>query len=220
MSQIVWDESGKKTYEVGVDHGVLYLPDEAGAYKGGVAWNGLTAVNETASGGEPNPLWADNIKYLNLISAEEFGGTIEAYTYPKEFEECDGRKELVKGAVAGQQVRKPFGLSYRTKLGNDSKGEDYGYKLHLVYGCQASPSERSYNTINDSPDAITFSWEFTTTPLPVKAAGFKPTACITVDSTIVGEEKMKTLESKLYGNEGEAELPTPDEVIELLKDQD
>ena len=174
MSKIIWDQTGERLYETGVNHGVLYIPTD-GVYSKGVAWNGLTAVTESPSGAEATPLYADDIKYLNLVSAEDFGCTIEAYTYPKEFAECDGSASIAKGVKIGQQTRKVFGLSYRTVVGNDVDSNGHGYKLHLIYGCLASPSEKSYSTINDSPEAITFSWEVTSTP--VNVSGFKPTAC-------------------------------------------
>lgn len=215
MSKLVWDQTGERFYETGVKNGVLYV-QENGAYPKGVAWNGLTAVTESPSGAEATALYADDIKYLNLYSAEEFGGTIEAYTYPEEFGVCNGEAELAAGVTIGQQARKAFGLCYRTAIGNDTDGNDHGYKLHLVYGAMASPSEKGYATINDSPEAITFSWEFTTTPVSVD--GFKPTACITVDSTKVAPEKLAALEALLYGGESqEAKLPLPDEVAALLK---
>ena len=217
MARLVWDKTGERVYESGVDHGVLYLPDNAGAYTNGVVWNGLTTVTESPSGAEPNPQYADNIKYLNLVSAEEFGATIEAFTYPKEFAQCDGSAELAPGVTIGQQARTTFGLSYRTKIGNDLEGQDAGYKLHLIYGAQAAPSERAYATINDSPEAITFSWEITTNPINV--AGHKPTASLTIDSTEVAAAKMATIEDLLYGTTVGAEipkLPTPDEIIAIL----
>lgn len=215
MAKIVWDESGKRLYETGVKNGVLYIQDETGAYNKGVAWNGLTAVTESPSGAEATPLYADDIKYLELFSAEEFGATIEAYTYPEEFEACDGSASLGKGVTIGQQDRKTFGLCYRTVLGNDVKSNEYGYKLHLIYGAKAAPSEKGYQTINDSPEAITFSWEVTTTP--VNVAGFKPTASVTIDSTKIDDAKLKTIEDMLYGTESvEAKLPLPDELKTLL----
>lgn len=215
MAKIVWDESGKRLYETGVKNGVLYIQDETGAYNKGVAWNGLTAVTESPSGAEATPLYADDIKYLELFSAEEFGATIEAYTYPEEFEACDGSASLGKGVTIGQQDRKTFGLCYRTVLGNDVKSNEYGYKLHLIYGAKAAPSEKGYQTINDSPEAITFSWEVTTTP--VNVAGFKPTASITIDSTKIDAEKLKKIEDMLYGDgTSEAKLPLPDEIKEIL----
>ena len=217
MARLVWDKTGERVYESGVDHGVLYLPDNIGAYTNGVVWNGLTTVTESPSGAEPNPQYADNIKYLNLVSAEEFGATIEAFTYPKEFAQCDGSAELAPGVTIGQQARTTFGLSYRTKIGNDLEGQDAGYKLHLIYGAQAAPSERAYATINDSPEAITFSWEITTNPINV--AGHKSTASLTIDSTEVAAAKMATIEDLLYGTTVGAEipkLPTPDEIIAIL----
>ena len=215
MAKIVWDESGKRLYETGVKNGVLYIQDETGAYNKGVAWNGLTAVTESPSGAEATPLYADDIKYLELFSAEEFGATIEAYTYPEEFEACDGSASLGTGVTIGQQDRKTFGLCYRTVLGNDVKSNEYGYKLHLIYGAKAAPSEKGYQTINDSPEAITFSWEVTTTP--VNVAGFKPTASVTIDSTKIDAAKLKTIEEMLYGTESvEAKLPLPDELKTIL----
>lgn len=217
MAVITWDETGKRFYETGVDHGVLYPISETGKYTPGVAWNGLTALTETPEGAEIEDLYADNIKYLSLLSAETFGGTIEAYTYPDEFMECDGSKELSAGVVAYQQTRKTFGLCYRTVLGNDVDGNDKGYKLHLIYGCKASVSERAYSTINDSPEAITFSWEFKSTPVTIAREGFKPTSCIIIDSTKVAKEKMTLLEKKLYGDVSvEPELPLPDEVLSII----
>lgn len=216
MAKIVWDKTGEKIYETGVKNGVLYLPDETGAYNTGVAWNGLTTVTESPSGAESTPLYADDIKYAELLSAEEFGFTIECYTYPDEFAECDGSAEPTPGVTIGQQNRKTFGLCYRTTLGNDVKGNEYGYKLHLIYGAKASPSEKAYSTINDSPEAITFSYEATTTP--VNVTGYKPTASLIIDSTKVAAEKLKQLEAKLYGDgAAEATLPLPDEVITMLK---
>ena len=215
-----WDETGKRLYETGVEKGVLY-PISDGAYPLGVPWNGLVNVNESPSGAESNPQFADNIKYLNLISAEEFGATVEAFTYPSEFAECDGSAEVGtdSGVFIGQQGRKVFGLSYQTKIGNDEKGTDYGYKIHLVYGCQASPSEKSYGTINDSPEAITFSWEINTTP--VNVTGYKPTALLTIDSTkfttVAQKAKLKALEDKIYGTSStDAFLPLPNEVFTTL----
>lgn len=216
MSKLVWDDTGKRLYETGVKNGVLYPLSDAGKYDTGVAWNGLTAVTEAPSGAESTPLYADDIKYLNLISTEEFGGTIEAYTYPEEFEQCDGSAELTKGVTIGQQPRKTFGLSYRTTLGNDVKNSDYGYKLHLVYGALAAPSEKAYATINDSPEAITFSWEFSTTPVNVD--GHKPTASIVIDSTKCDAGKLEALEKILYGSDdGDGpRLPLPDEIKTLM----
>lgn len=215
MPKIIWDEVGKHLYETGVDRGVFYSVDAQGAYTNGEAWNGLTSVNETPSGAEANPQYADNIKYLNLFSAEEFGATIEAFTYPDGFAKCDGSAELAKGVMIGQQTRKPFGFCFRTKIGNDVAGQDYGYKLHLVYGAMASPSERSYSTINDSPEATAMSWEVTTTP--VNVTGFSPTALVTVDSTKCDPEKLKALEDILYGtDDAEARMPMPDEVKTIV----
>jgi hypothetical protein len=214
MSKIVWDKIGEKLYETGTRQGVLYV-QEAGAYPKGVAWNGLTAVTESPSGAEATPLYADDIKYLNLISAEDFGGTIEAYMYPDEFKACNGEADLADGVSIGQQKRKAFGFSYRTVLGNDTEGEGYGYKLHLIYGATASVSEKAYATVNDSPEAITFSWEFTTTPVAVE--GHKPTACLTIDSTKADASKLAELEAILYGSEdNEPRLPLPDEVATLF----
>ena len=216
MSKLTWDQTGERFYETGVKQGVLYPQAEGGTYPKGVAWNGLTAVTESPSGAEATPLYADDIKYLNLMSAEEFGATIEAYTYPDEFAQCDGSAEIAKGVSIGQQARKAFGMSYKTTLGNDVANNDYGYKLHLIYGALAAPSEKAYATINDSPEAITFSWEVTTTPVSVK--GFKPTANITIDSTKVDKEKLTALEAILYGGDSdEPRLPLPDEVATLMQ---
>ena len=215
MSKLVWDNTGERQYETGLKKGVLYPIDESGVYSKGFAWNGLTAVTESPSGAESNPLYADDIKYLDLRSVEEFGGTIEAYMYPDEFAECDGSAELVAGVKIGQQKRKMFGLCYRTIVGNDVKGDDYGYKLHLVYGALASPSERAFATVNDSPEAVTMSWEFTTTPVSVK--GFRPTAHLEIDSNKANPEKLAALEVILYGTEeAEARLPLPDEIATLM----
>lgn len=213
--RLVWDETGKRLYETGVKMGVLYVQGTGGTYGTGVAWNGLTAVTESPSGAEANPMYADDIKYLNLFSAEEFGATIEAYTYPEEFEQCDGSASLTTGVTIGQQERKQFGFCYRTSLGNDTEGNDHGYKLHIVYGAKASPSEKAYATINDSPEAITFSWEVTTTP--VNVTGHKPTATITIDSTKVDQTKLTALEDILYGKDTAApRLPLPDEIATLM----
>lgn len=215
MPRLTWDDLGKRFYETGVKQGVLY-PQVGGAYPKGVAWNGLTAVTESPSGAEPTPLYADDIKYLELTSNEEFGCTIEAYTYPDEFKACNGETTLAEGVTIGQQTRVPFGFCYKTILGNDEKKNDYGYKLHLVYGATASVSEKAFQTINDSPEAITFSWEVTTTPVSVK--GFKPTAILTIDSTTIAADKLTALEDILYGKETvEARLPLPDEIAELVK---
>ena len=215
MSKIVWDAIGEHTFETGVRNGVLYLKDAEGTYSNGVAWNGLTSVSESPEGAEPTDLYADDIKYLTLMSAENFKATIEAYTYPVEFEECDGSATIAKGVVIGQQSRKPFGLCYRTAIGNDTDGNEHGYKLHIVYGCQASPSEKQYSTINDSPEAITFSWEVSTTPVNVN--GKKPTATLIIDSTKADKAKLTALEAILYGSEStEPRLPLPDEIVTLM----
>lgn len=213
--ELVWDQIGERHYETGVDHGVLYRAAAGGGYEDGVAWNGLVTVTESPSGAEATPTYADNIKYLNLISAEEFGGTIEAYTYPDEFGECDGSVEPQPGVAIGQQGRRLFGLAYRTQKGNDTEGTDFGYKIHLIYGAQAAPSEKAYGTINDSPEAITFSWEITTSPVAV--TGHKPTAILTVDSTEVDAAKLANLEEILYGTAvDDPRLPLPDEVIAIF----
>ena len=225
--RLVWDQTGERVYETGTKMGVLFVQDETGSYPKGVAWNGLRSVTESPSGAEATALYANDSKYLELYSNEEFGCTISAYTYPDEFAECDGTKEVVAGSgvFVGQQARKAFGLSYRTVLGNDTKGEDYGYKLHLVYGAKASPSEKGYSTINDSPEAIEFSWECTTTPVNVE--GFKPTSHLEIDSTKVEPDKLKKIEDILYGTNGtgsdgtgtakESRLPMPEEIISILK---
>lgn len=214
MPKITWDQTGSRIYETGVDRGVFYPIDESGKYTPGVAWNGLSNVSESPSGAEATAIYADNIKYLSLTSAEDFGATIEAYTYPKEFGVCDGSAELTEGVTIGQQDRKMFGFSYRTIIGNDSEGNDYGYKIHLVYGCKASPSEKSYATISDSPEAITMSWEITTTP--VNVTDFKPTSHLVIDSTKVSAAALTAIEEKLYGGTAEAELPLPDEVLTII----
>lgn len=215
MATLTWDESGKRFYETGVDHGVLYVLDAFGGYTGGVAWNGLTAVTESPTGAEATPMYADNVKYLNLISNEEFGATIEAYTYPDEFAQCDGTATPSEGVSIGQQSRKTFGFAYRTKLGNDLDGSDYGYKLHLVYGALAAPSEKAYATVNDTPEAITFSWSITTTAVDVP--DHKPTATLTIDSTKVDADALADLEAILYGTVGvDAALPLPGDVIALF----
>ena len=214
MSKLTWDASGERLYETGVKQGVLYVMD-SNSYGNGVAWNGLTAITESPSGAESTPLYADDIKYLDLRSTEEFGATIEAYTYPDEFAACDGSASLADGVSIGQQARKMFGLCYRTTVGNDTDGTDHGYKLHLIYGATASPSEKAYETINDSPEAITFSWEITTTPVSV--TGFKPTASITIDSTKADPTCLAALEEKLYGGTStEPTLPLPDEVKTIM----
>ena len=215
--KITWDKSGERYYETGVKRGVLYVMDK-GAYGNGVAWNGLTAVTESPSGAEASPMYADDIKYLNLYSAEEFAATVEAYTYPDEFAECDGSAEIAPGVIIGQQKRKTFGMCYTTVLGNDTDGNDHGYKIHIIYGANAAPSEKAYATINDSPEAITFSWELSTTP--VEVAGHKPTASLTIDSTKTTPEKMKAIEDILYGTESqEPRLPLPSEIAEVLKSE-
>lgn len=215
MSKLVWDQDGQRLYETGVSQGVLYLKNTAGKYEKGVAWNGLTAVTESPSGAEPSPLYADDIKYLNLLSTEEYGATIEAYTYPDEFAECDGSAALATGVYIGQQTRKTFGMCYRTVIGNDTDNNAHGYKLHLIYGALAAPSEKAYASINDSPEAVTFSWEVTTTP--VNVSGHKPTACVTIDSTKCDEGKLAALEEILYGkDETDARLPLPDEIATLM----
>lgn len=221
--KLIWDDTGKRLYETGSKQCVLYPMGTNGSYSAGVAWNGLTAVNENPSGAESTPLYANDSKYVELTSSEEFGATIEAYTYPDEFAECDGSVELAKGVKIGQQPRKKFGLCYRTTLGNDEEGNDYGYILHIVYNCKAAPSQKSYATINDSPEAITLSWEITTTPIPVD--GHKPTSHIEIDSTKVDKEKLSQFEEILYGKDGsgvddqgvDPRLPTPKEIMELFK---
>lgn len=215
MPTLTWDDVGEKVYETGVDHGVLYLPDTSGVYNTGFAWNGLTTVTEKPSGAAASAQFADNIKYLNLVSAEEFGGTIEAFTYPDEFAQCDGTALPVPGVAVGQQGRKIFGLCYRTKVGNDVAGMDFGYKLHMLYGAQAAPSEKAYATVNDSPAAISFSWDVSTTPVPV--TGYKPTSLLVVDSTTVDPADLAALEALLYGAASvQPALPTPDAVIALF----
>lgn len=214
MSKIIFDNTGEKIYETGVDHCVLYVRD-GNAYQTGVAWNGITAINENPSGAEATPIYADNIKYLNIVSGEDFGATIEAYTYPDEFTECDGSAEIVAGVKIGQQTRKPFALCYRTLIGNDVAGTGHGYKLHFIYNAQAAVSAKNYKTINESPEAMSFSWEISTTPEVVE--GFKPTATVTVDSTKVDAEKLKALEDKIYGSESsEPTMPTISEIVSLL----
>ena len=216
MSKLVWDQTGDRYYETGVKNGVLYVQGEGGTYQNGVAWNGLTAVTESPSGAEPTTLYADDMKYLTLMSTEEFGATIEAYTYPVEFNQCNGEAEIATGVIVGQQDRKSFGLCYRTTIGNDIDGNAHGYKLHIIYGAKAAPSEKAYTAINDSPEAITFSWDLTTTPINVE--GFKPTANITIDSTKADASKLTALEAILYGSESEdARLPLPGEIITLMK---
>lgn len=215
MARLVWDTIGERLFETGVDHCALYLYDsDKSQYSPGVAWNGITQVSESPDGAEPNDQYADNIKYLSIRSAEELNGTIEAFMYPDEWNKCDGNVEVIDGVIIGQQNRQQFGLCYRTVLGNDLKGIDYGYKLHLLYGATASPSERTYETVNDSPEANTLSWDYNTTPVPV--TGYKPTALITIDSTKVDPEKLQALEKILYGDEEEPRMPMPDEVLQIL----
>lgn len=216
MSQLQWDKVGERLYETGVDHGVLFPMGAEGKYDKGAAWSGLTAINENPSGGEANPFYADNIKYLNLMSAEDFGFGIEAYTYPPEWEACDGSAEIAPGVTVGQQTRKVFGLSYRTLIGNDVDAQDHGYKIHIVYGAQASPSQRNHNTVNDSPEPTAMSWDATTTP--VEIPGAKPAAHLIIDSTKTDKDKLAALEKILYGSEEEeSRLPMPAEIIELMK---
>ena len=218
MAKIVWDEVGSRLFETGVKNGVLYVQNDEGGYDKGVAWNGLTAVTESPSGAEETPLYADDIKYVVFYSAEEFGATIEAYTYPEEFEQCDGSAALADGVAIGQQNRKSFGIVYKTSVGNDVKGQDFGYKLHIIYGAKAAPSEKAYTTINDSPEAITFSWEISTTP--VNVTGFKPTASVTIDSTRCDAAKLAELEGKLFGTESEEPtLLLPDEIKAIFDAQ-
>lgn len=219
MAKLTWDQTGDRLYETGVDRGVLYPITSGSAYGTGVAWNGLTTVTESPSGAESNPQYADNIKYLDLTSAEEFGFTIEAFTYPVEFEECDGSAQLAEGVTIGQQSRKMFGFSYRTLVGSDTEGTDHGYKIHLVYGCKASPSEKSRATVNDSPEAVAFSWECTTTPVSVN--GHNPTSHLIVDTTVAAAAKVTQLETKLYGGDsaGTPSLPTPDEVYSMFQEE-
>lgn len=221
MAKLKWDQTGERFYETGVKNGVLYIQETGGVYPKGVAWNGLSAVNESPSGAEASAIYADDMKYLNLYSAEEFAATIEAYTYPDEFAECDGSAQLAEGVTVGQQARKTFGMCYKTTLGNDTEANKYGYKLHIIYGAKAAPSEKAYATINDSPEAITFSWEVSTTPVSVE--GYEPTASLTIDSTKANPEKLKALEDILFGTDdvsaGEnpgPRLPLPDEIKTLM----
>ncbi len=220
MTALLWDQIGQRTYETGVDHGVLYLPNNVGVYDTGFAWNGLVSITESPSGAEANAQYADNIKYLNLYSAEQFGGTIEAFTYPNEWAQCDGSAVIEGGLAIGQQNRRAFGLSYRTKFGNDLYGNDYGYKLHLVYSATASPSERAYGTVNDSPEPITFSWEFYTVPVvigTIDSVAYAPTSTLTIDSTKVDADALADLQELLYGTSGtDPSLPSPAEVIALF----
>ena len=216
MAKLVFNNVGERLFETGVKNGVLYVMGDDGAYENGVVWNGLTAVTESPSGAETTPLYADDVKYVVIYAAEEFGATVEAYTYPEEFEQCDGSAAISEGITIGQQTRKSFGMCYKTSVGNDVQGQDYGYKIHIIYGAKAAPSEKSYSTINDSPEAVTFSWELSTVPVPVE--GHNPTATMVIDSTRVPAEKMKLIEAKLYGSEdSEATLPLPNEILDLIK---
>lgn len=221
MTALKWDQTGERLYETGVKKGVLYPQEENGTYPLGVAWNGLTAVTESPSGAEATPLYADDIKYLNLLSTEEFAATVEAYMYPDEFKKCNGELEIADGVTIGQQKRKAFGMCYRTVLGNDVDNDEYGYKLHIIYGALAAPSEKAYSTVNDSPEPTTMSWELSTTPVSV--TGGKPTASITIDSTKADPAKLAALELILYGKDGSPDggsnprLPLPDEIAELMK---
>lgn len=216
MAKLVFNNVGERLFETGVKNGVLYVMGDEGTYENGVVWNGLTAVTESPSGAETTPLYADDVKYVVIYAAEEFGATVEAYTYPEEFEQCDGSAAISEGITIGQQTRKSFGMCYKTSVGNDVQGQDYGYKIHIIYGAKAAPSEKSYSTINDSPEAVTFSWELSTVPVPVE--GHNPTATMVIDSTRVPAEKMKLIEAKLYGSEeSDATLPLPDEILALIK---
>lgn len=216
MAKLVFNNVGERLFETGVKNGVLYVMGDEGAYENGVVWNGLTAVTESPSGAETTPLYADDVKYVVIYAAEEFGATVEAYTYPEEFEQCDGSAAISEGITIGQQTRKSFGMCYKTSVGNDVQGQDYGYKIHIIYGAKAAPSEKSYSTINDSPEAVTFSWELSTVPVPVE--GHNPTATMVIDSTRVPAEKMALIEAKLYGSEeSDATLPLPDEILALIK---
>jgi hypothetical protein len=216
MAKLVFNNVGERLFETGVKNGVLYVMGDDGAYENGVVWNGLTAVTESPSGAETTPLYADDVKYVVIYAAEEFGATVEAYTYPEEFEQCDGSAAISEGITIGQQTRKSFGMCYKTSVGNDVQGQDYGYKIHIIYGAKAAPSEKSYSTINDSPEAVTFSWELSTVPVPVE--GHNPTATMVIDSTRVPAEKMALIEAKLYGSEeSDATLPLPNEILDLIK---
>lgn len=215
MAKLVFNNVGERLFETGVKNGVLYVMGDDGTYENGVVWNGLTAVTESPSGAETTPLYADDVKYVVIYAAEEFGATVEAYTYPEEFEQCDGSATIFDGITIGQQTRKSFGMCYKTSVGNDVQGQDFGYKIHIIYGAKAAPSEKAYSTINDSPEAVTFSWELSTVPVPVE--GFNPTATMVIDSTRVPAEKMALIEDKLYGTESdEPTLPLPDELLALL----
>ena len=216
LAKLVFNDIGERLFETGVKNGVLYVADDEGYYQKGVVWNGLLSVTESPSGAETTPLYADDVKYVVLYAAEEFGATVEAYTYPEEFEQCDGSASISNGITIGQQTRKSFGMCYKTSVGNDVQGQDYGYKIHIIYGAKAAPSEKSYSTINDSPEAVTFSWELSTVPVPVE--GHNPTATMVIDSTRVPAEKMAKIEAKLYGSEdSEATLPLPNEILDLIK---
>lgn len=216
MAKLVFNNVGERLFETGVKNGVLYVMGDDGAYENGVVWNGLTAITESPSGAETTPLYADDVKYVVIYAAEEFGATVEAYTYPEEFEQCDGSAAISEGITIGQQTRKSFGMCYRTSVGNDVQGQDFGYKIHIIYGAKAAPSEKSYSTVNDSPEAVTFSWELSTVPVPVE--GHNPTATMVIDSTRVPADKMALIEAKLYGSEeAEATLPLPNEILELIK---
>lgn len=216
MAKLVFNNVGERLFETGVKNGVLYVMGDEGTYENGVVWNGLTAVTESPSGAETTPLYADDVKYVVIYAAEEFGATVEAYTYPEEFEQCDGSAAISEGITIGQQTRKSFGMCYKTSVGNDVQGQDYGYKIHIIYGAKAAPSEKSYSTINDSPEAVTFSWELSTVPVPVE--GHNPTATMVIDSTRVPAEKMALIEAKLYGSEeSDATLPLPNEILALIK---
>lgn len=220
MPKLLWDQQGEHRFETGVDHGILFPVDDQGKYGNGVVWNGLTAVNEQPEGAEANDQYADNIKYLTLRSAEKFGATIEAFTYPDEFAECDGSKELAKGVLIGQQPRRAFGFAYRTKVGNEVQGQDAGYKIHFLYGCTVSPSERSYQTVNDNPEAITFSWELDSNPVAV--TGHQATSSVTIDSTLCDPDQMKKLLDYIEGTDGDQDenksrLPMPDEIVGIMQ---
>lgn len=221
MSRLQWDLTSEKVYETGADRAVLYIPNNSGVYETGVAWNGLLGFDESPSGAEATKLWADNINYATMYSAEEYGGTIRAYTYPDEFEQCDGSAEIAPGVIAGQQNRRAFGFCYRTLVGNDVLGTDYGYKIHMVYGCMCSPSSKTHDTVNDSPSAVEFSWEVTTTPVNVTGTNLKPTSTLEIDSTKLKTEEQRAalaaLEDILYGSESsEARMPLPAEVIDIF----
>lgn len=216
MAKLVWDQVGSRFFETGVKNGVLFVQNDEGGYNNGVVWNGLTAVTESPSGAEETPLYADDIKYVVFYSNEEFGATVEAYTYPEEFEQCDGSASLGKGVTVGQQARRSFGLVYKTAVGNDIQGQDLGYKIHIIYGCKAAPSEKAFSTVNDSPEAVTFSWEIST--VPVNVEGLKPTATVVIDSTKCDKEHLEAIEAKLFGTEEEeSTLLLPDEIKALMK---